>query len=88
MQKLIASCAPSEDFRRGPTHVTRDFEQDLSLLLSQLSAIGVPQVVIVDLSRPEFDISVARAVIPGLEAPHDDPDFIPGPRARNLAGAS
>ena len=47
------------------------------------------QVVTVDLSRPEFGISVIRAVIPGLEAPHDDPDFIPGPRARAVqAGAA
>ncbi len=82
VQNLIASCAPTDDFQNCPSHVTGDFDQDLRLLLTQLSAISVPQVVIVDLSRPEFDIAVARAVIPSLEAPHDDPDFVPGPRAR------
>jgi len=53
--------------------------------LTQLSVVGIPQVVIVDLSRPAIDISVVRAVIPGLEAPHDDSDFVAGPRARQAS---
>ncbi len=81
IRELIDSSAGTGDFTECPTHVTGAFTEDLSLLLTRLSAAGMDQVVAVDLSRPEIDIAVVRAVIPGLEAPHDDPDFIAGPRA-------
>ena len=57
------------------------FEEDLSRILSKLARAGMRQVLTVDLSRPGLGVAVVRAVIPGLEAPHDDPDFVPGPRA-------
>ena len=60
------------------------FEQDRDLLLERLNRQGMSQVVIVDLSQPHIDIGVVRAVIPGLEAPHDDPDFIPGVRVARV----
>ncbi len=85
IQDLIQNSAASEDFRMCPTHMTDSFDEDLALIKTQLSVVGIPQIVIVDLSRPEIDISVVRAVIPGLEAPHDDPDFVAGPRARQAA---
>jgi ribosomal protein S12 methylthiotransferase accessory factor len=62
------------------------FEEDVDWMLSQLGNIGIEEVVCVDLSKPEFDISVVRVVIPGLEGPHDEDDYIPGPRARAIAG--
>jgi len=43
--------------------------------------VGLGEIGCVDLSQGLADISVARIVIPGLEAPHDDDSFIPGPRA-------
>ncbi|KIC40992.1 hypothetical protein RA28_21720 [Ruegeria sp. ANG-S4] len=85
---MIGGSAPTGDYQQCPTHVTDSFEQDLSFLVSQLAIIGAPQVVIVDLSRPEFDIAVVRAVVPGLEAPHDDADFVAGPRARSVNGST
>lgn len=89
VRHLIASAPPARSFLDGPNVTTETFEDDLALLLVRLSSAGIDQVVTVDLSRPEFGISVIRAVIPGLEAPHDDPDFIPGPRARAVqAGAA
>ncbi len=39
-------------------------------------------MVAVDLTRPEFGLPVVRVVIPGLEAPDDDEDYVPGPRAQ------
>jgi ribosomal protein S12 methylthiotransferase accessory factor len=47
----------------------------------RLQANGIDQVVVVDLTRPEVRIPVVRVVVPGLEAPHDDDDYVPGPRA-------
>ncbi|WP_170405205.1 YcaO-like family protein [Ruegeria arenilitoris] len=86
VRDLIDCTAADQSFGDCPSHVTNSFDEDLDLLLQRLSAVGAPQVVTVDLSRPEFDIAVVRAVIPGLEAPHDEPDYIPGPRARRIEG--
>ncbi|SDX24052.1 ribosomal protein S12 methylthiotransferase accessory factor [Ruegeria halocynthiae] len=79
---LIDGSPATDDFSSCPTYVTESFSEDLSLLLTHLASVGMDQVVTVDLSRPEIDIAVVRAVIPGLEAPHDDLDFIAGPRAQ------
>ncbi|WP_108859738.1 YcaO-like family protein [Ruegeria sp. Alg231-54] len=84
VRDLIDRAPPTENFQDCPTHLTKTFEDDLALLLNRLEAVGISQVVIVDLSRPEFDLSVVRAVIPGLEAPHDDADYIPGLRALQI----
>jgi ribosomal protein S12 methylthiotransferase accessory factor len=54
-------------------------------MLAQLVNIGIDEVVCVDLSKPAFDIPVVRIVIPGLEGPHDEDEYIPGPRARAIA---
>ncbi|KIC38516.1 hypothetical protein RA27_18885 [Ruegeria sp. ANG-R] len=85
IRALIDGSAITGDFTACPTHVTESFAEDLSLLETRLSAVGIDQVITVDLSRPEIDIAVVRAVIPGLEAPHDDPDFIAGPRAQAVS---
>ncbi|WP_425081979.1 YcaO-like family protein [Ruegeria arenilitoris] len=84
VRDLLDSVAADQRFDDCPSHVTGSFDEDLELLLQQLAAVGISQVVTVDLSRPEIDIAVIRAVIPGLEAPHDDPDYVPGPRAQRI----
>ncbi|MEW2915882.1 YcaO-like family protein [Ruegeria sp. ANG10] len=84
VRDLIDSAAADQRFDDCPSHVTGSFDEDLELLLQRLAAVGILQVVTVDLSRPEIDIAVIRAVIPGLEAPHDDPDYVPGPRAQRI----
>ncbi|WP_170560076.1 YcaO-like family protein [Ruegeria atlantica] len=86
VRNLIDDAAPTVSFRDCPTHSTETFEGDLALLSNRLEAVGISQIVIVDLSRPEYDLSVVRAVIPGLEAPHDDADYLPGPRALQIRG--
>ena len=84
VQTLIRNADAIADFQHCPTHQSESFDADLTLLLTRLSAVGIPQVVTVDLSRPDLEIAVVRAVIPGLEAPHDDPDYVAGPRARQV----
>jgi ribosomal protein S12 methylthiotransferase accessory factor len=54
--------------------------------MNRLGAAGIDQIACVDLSSDVPDLSVVRVVIPGLEAPHDDDAFVPGPRA--IAAAS
>ncbi|MDA7965388.1 YcaO-like family protein [Ruegeria sp.] len=88
VRQLIDKAPASGDFADCPTHVTGSFDEDLALLRDRLATCGMPQVITVDLSRPEFDIAVIRAVIPGLEAPHDDPDYVPGPRAKRVREAA
>ena len=81
---VIKGSPISEDFQTCPTSMNETFEDDLAWLLDRLASAGMNQVLSVDLSRPELDIAVVRAIIPGLEAPHDDPDYLPGPRARGV----
>ena len=40
------------------------------------------EVIVVDLTRSGIDLPVVRIVVPGLEGCSDEPDYVPGPRAR------
>jgi ribosomal protein S12 methylthiotransferase accessory factor len=80
-RELIGCQTPKRDFRQIPTRTTDTFEDDLAWLIDRLSTIGIEQVVAIDLTRLEIGIPVVRVVIPGLEAPHDDEDYLPGARA-------
>ena len=68
-----------------PTLTNHTLQADLHTLLSRLSEVGIEEVAIVDLSHEGFDLFVMRAIIPGLEAPHDDHAYVPGPRAQEVA---
>ena len=80
-RELIGQKSPMRDFRLIPTRTADTFEDDLAWLIERLRTIDIEQVVAVDLTRPGIGIPVVRVVIPGLEAPHDDEDYLPGPRA-------
>jgi ribosomal protein S12 methylthiotransferase accessory factor len=62
-------------------------EADLAWILERLRAVGVREVVTVDLGRPELGVKVVRVVVPGLEGADDHDGYVPGPRARRLTGA-
>ena len=83
---LVSGHAPSGDFRRTPTFASDAIADDVSWTLERLQAIGIGQIVVVDLTRAEFSLPVVRVVVPGLEGPfgHEQGDFVPGPRARAL----
>ena len=83
---LLRKAAPLRDFTTVPNHIAETFREDLDWLIQRLGAIGVGQIACVDLSSGIPDLSVFRVVIPGLEAPHDDDTFVPGPRAVAAAG--
>jgi len=63
-----------------PSLAADTFEEDIAHLLDAVRAVGVEQVVVVDLTRPGIGLPVARVVVPGLEGPGG---HLPGARARH-----
>jgi ribosomal protein S12 methylthiotransferase accessory factor len=62
------------------------FDADIGWMLERLRAVGVQQVVAIDLTRPEFRVPVVKIVIPGLETISKIGACVPGPRARRVMG--
>ncbi|AKT39993.1 YcaO-like family protein [Chondromyces crocatus] len=69
-------------FDEAPDNPSETLDEDVAWELERLRAVGLDQVVTVDLSRPELGVPVVRVVIPGLEPLYDVPGFVPGARAR------
>jgi YcaO-like protein with predicted kinase domain len=80
-QALMRAGEGGRAFSKVPSRDFPTLADDLAWLLERLQAIGLRQVAVVDLTRTEVGLAVVRAVIPGLEAPDDVDDFVPGPRA-------
>ncbi|MGH6912216.1 MAG: YcaO-like family protein, partial [Geminicoccales bacterium] len=78
---LMRHHGPMRDFRDAPSREFPTFAEDVAWLLERLEAAGMREVAVVDLTRPELGPPVVRVVIPGLEAPDDRDDYVPGPRA-------
>lgn len=79
--ELMAAPCPVT-FSDVPTRLCDTLEGDLDTVLTRLGAVGITEVIAVDLTQPAFNIPVQRVVIPGLEGPHDHADYCPGRRAR------
>lgn len=56
-------------------------------MTERLAAAGMEQVIVVDLTRPEFEIPVVRVIVPGLEGNSFARLYRPGRRAARVAGA-
>ena len=84
-EQMVAAPSTLCQFSDVPsvTHLT--LRADLDALLTSLAAVGIEEAAVVDLSREDLDLYVMRVIIPGLEAPHDDNAYIPGPRAQGVA---
>jgi ribosomal protein S12 methylthiotransferase accessory factor len=67
-----------------PSLATDTFEGDVRRLLDAVRAVGIAQVAVVDLSRPEIGLPVVKVVVPGLEGPGG---HLPGARARRAMAA-
>ena len=63
------------------SHATDTIEGDLQVALDRLAGAGLDQVLYVDLSRPDWPISVVRVVVPGLEGVSSSSAYQPGARA-------
>lgn len=64
----LESNSPTVDARTLKSQATATFEQDIAILLEKLKRVGLEQVILCDLTPPEWDISVVRIIVPGLEA--------------------
>ena len=71
-------------FGQIPSHRGETFEDDIAWELGRLKAVGIDQVVAVDLTKPEFGIPVVRMIIPGLEGMDHSPKYVAGTRARRI----
>jgi ribosomal protein S12 methylthiotransferase accessory factor YcaO len=49
-------------------HSTNDILCDINLILNNFRKAGVKRAIIVELTSPDFDIPVVRAIVPGLES--------------------
>ena len=79
---LLGDAPRTRRFDEVPTQHNNDLASDLDWLKQQLRIVGIEEVAVVDLTRDDFAIPVARVIIPGLEAPHDDESYVAGPRAQ------
>jgi ribosomal protein S12 methylthiotransferase accessory factor len=62
---------------------------DLAATLSALAGVGLRDVYMVDLTRPDLGLPVVRAIVPGLEAPVTGPvaEHRPGRRGARILAA-
>ncbi len=74
---------PRSDPTGIPNRCGSTFEEDVHTILDSLKAAGLKQVIVLDLTQPEFDISVLKVIVPGLEGYHDRM-YRPGMRARKF----
>lgn len=81
----LRAARPTRRLADAPRLATGSFEGDVALLLERLRGVGCDSAVLVDLTRPELGVPVARVVVPGLEGRFAG--AAPGPRAR-ARGAS
>jgi len=82
---MIRLGTPVRDFNTIPGWSGLDLRQDLAALLDRLAAVGIEDVITVDLSRPEFGIPVVRVIVPGLEGV-DQAGYVLGRRALAAKG--
>lgn len=67
---------------RCPTVHNPTLEQDLEWVLERLGGAGLSSLVVVNLTKPELDVPVVRAVVPYLEGMAELDGYVPGPRSQ------
>jgi len=77
---------PSRRFDATMTQDSETLNEDLQWELTRLQSAGLDQVVVVDLTKQEFDLPVVKVVIPGLEGVPDGSGYVPGARAQAVIG--
>jgi ribosomal protein S12 methylthiotransferase accessory factor len=58
---------PHTTARSRPSSAADTFEADCVTLLERLAGVGLEHAIVVELTPPDFDVSVVRVVVPGLE---------------------
>lgn len=78
--------APLRNFHDIPDWHGRSLQQDLTELRRRLTAVGIEEILTIDLTRAEIGIPVVRVIVPGLEGVDGNPAYALGPRARKALG--
>jgi ribosomal protein S12 methylthiotransferase accessory factor len=65
---ILESNPPTVDARERKSQATSTFEGDVEIILEKLKKAGLNQVIVFDLSPPDWEISAVRVIVPGLEA--------------------
>jgi YcaO-like protein with predicted kinase domain len=65
--QFLESVPPTVDAGQLTSEAAPVFEADVHFLLQKLHLAGLDQVVVLDLTHSEFEISVVRVIVPGLE---------------------
>lgn len=85
-RETLEATQATRAFGALPSGAGETLEEDLEAICTALAAADLPEVYAVDLTKPVFDIAVARVVVPGLETAFESPDadYVPGTRAMRL----
>lgn len=86
-KNFLAPNGCPRNFTTIPNFEGETLQDDVEWELHRLESAGLDGVLVVDLTRPEFGIPVARVVIPGLEPGCNSMDYSFGQRARAILGA-
>ncbi|MQA75000.1 MAG: hypothetical protein GEU88_11770 [Solirubrobacterales bacterium] len=85
VRAAMAHDGPKRDFAQAPTSAGATFEEDVRWELERLKAVGISRVVLVDVTRRELGLPVARVVAPGIEGhAGSGRNYAPGRRARAM----
>jgi len=85
--RIEATPASMRGYQDAPDWDGETFQDDVAWMLERLQTIGIRQVIVVDLTLPEFGVPVVKVVIPRLEGilPEMTPsEYVPGERARKV----
>jgi YcaO-like protein with predicted kinase domain len=86
-KRLLSEHSPGRRFVSAERRSNEEAASDVAWLIERLQAVGVKEVVAVDLGKEDIGLPVVRMVIPGLEGPDDPEAYVPGERARRMLGA-
>ena len=81
---LLEAEEPLRDFAHVPSFASPSFDGDLRRIFARLRAVGIEQVIAVDLTREAVGVPVVRVIVPGLEGAMEEGKglYSPGLRAR------
>jgi ribosomal protein S12 methylthiotransferase accessory factor len=68
--QVLLNSRRSFDYAASPSLETQSLADDVALQVELLKKAGFKQAVVVDLTNPHFQISVAKVIIPGAEYKH------------------
>ncbi len=81
-RRLTALGNGPRQFGAAPHRDGGTLAESIDHIAAQLAAVGLRQVLSVDLGDPSLPVSVVRVIVPGLEGPSESPRYVAGARVR------